>query len=72
MIAGAVNGEGSLKIRVTHKGEDSYLNKVVKMVEEAQTAKSQTQNLADRAAGWLTLLSLSVGFITLVAWLWAR
>nr|WP_157618506.1 heavy metal translocating P-type ATPase [Spirosoma spitsbergense] len=70
VIAGAVNGEGSLKIRVTHKGADSYLNKVVKMVEEAQTAKSQTQNLADRAAGWLTLLSLSVGFITLVAWLW--
>jgi len=69
VIAGAVNGEGSLKIRVTHRGEDSYLNKVVKMVEEAQGAKSRTQNLADRAAGWLTLLSLSVGFITLIAWL---
>ena len=69
VIAGAVNGEGSLKIRVSHRGEDSYLNKVVKMVEEAQGAKSRTQNLADRAAGWLTLLSLSVGFITLIAWL---
>jgi len=69
VIAGAVNGEGSLKIRVTHRGEDSYLNKVVKMVEEAQNAKSQTQSLADRAAGWLTILSLSVGVITLVAWL---
>ncbi len=71
VIAGAVNGEGSLNIRVTHKGEDSYLNKVVKMVEEAQGAKSRTQNLADRAAGWLTIISLSVGLITLVAWLWA-
>ncbi len=71
VIAGAVNGEGSLNIRVTHKGEDSYLNKVVKMVEEAQGAKSRTQNLADRAAGWLTITSLSVGLITLVAWLWA-
>ncbi len=71
VIAGAVNGEGSLKIRVTHRGEDSYLNKVVKMVEEAQTAKSKTQNLADRAAGWLTLLSLSVGLITLIVWLLA-
>lgn len=70
VIAGAVNGEGSLKIKVTHRGEDSYLNKVVKMVEEAQTAKSQTQTLADRAAGWLTIISLSVGLITLVAWLW--
>ncbi|WP_460911190.1 heavy metal translocating P-type ATPase [Spirosoma areae] len=71
VIAGAVNGEGSLKIKVMHKGEDSYLNKVVKMVEEAQNAKSQTQTLADRAAGWLTIISLSVGLITLVAWLWA-
>lgn len=71
VIAGAVNGEGSLKIRVTHRGGDSYLNKVVKMVEEAQTAKSKTQNLADRAAGWLTLLSLSVGLITLIVWLLA-
>ncbi len=70
VIAGAINGEGSLKIKVTHTGEDSYLNKVVKMVEEAQNAKSQTQTLADRAAGWLTILSLSVGLITLVAWLW--
>ena len=71
VIAGAVNGEGALTIRVTHKGEDSYLNKVIRMVEEAQNAKSQTQTLADRAAGWLTLISLSVGLITLVAWLWA-
>lgn len=70
VIAGAVNGEGSLKIRVTHRGEDSYLNKVVRMVEEAQSAKSQTQTLADRAAGWLTLISLSVGLLTLLVWLW--
>ena len=71
VIAGAVNGEGALQVRVTHRGEDSYLNKVVKMVHEAQNAKSQTQTLADRAAGWLTLISLSVGLLTLVAWLWA-
>ncbi|GAB3840890.1 hypothetical protein GCM10028821_46540 [Hymenobacter jeollabukensis] len=70
VIAGAVNGEGALKVRVTHTGEDSYLNKVVGLVREAQNAKSQSQNLADRAAGWLTLLALSVGIITLVAWLW--
>jgi P-type Cu2+ transporter len=71
VIAGAVNGEGSLKVKVTHKGQDSYLNKVVGMVQEAQNAKSQTQTLADRAAGWLTLISLSVGLITLLFWLWS-
>ncbi len=41
------------------------------MVAEAQNAKSQTQNLANRAAGWLTLVSLSVGLVTLLIWLWA-
>ena len=70
VIAGAVNGEGSLQIKVTHRGEDSYLNKVVKMVAEAQNAKSQTQTLADRAAGWLTIISLTIGVLTLVVWLW--
>lgn len=70
VIAGAVNGEGSLTILVTHTGEDSYLNKVVNLVKEAQNAKSKTQTLADRAAGWLTLISLSVGLLTLVTWLW--
>ena len=70
VIAGAVNGEGSLHVKVTHRGEDSYLNKVVRMVDEAQNAKSQTQNLADRAAGWLTIASLTVGIVTLLVWLW--
>lgn len=69
VIAGAINGEGSLRVKVTHKGADSYLNKVVTMVQEAQNAKSQTQTLADRAAGWLTIISLSVGLITLLMWL---
>ncbi|MFD1140846.1 heavy metal translocating P-type ATPase [Larkinella insperata] len=69
VIAGAINGEGSLQVKVTHKGADSYLNKVVTMVQEAQNAKSQTQTLADRAAGWLTIISLSVGLITLLVWL---
>ena len=70
VIAGSVNGEGALTIRVTHQGADSYLSKVVKMVSEAQNAKSQTQALADRAAAWLTAVSLVGGLGTLAVWLW--
>ncbi|WP_460586211.1 heavy metal translocating P-type ATPase [Hymenobacter arcticus] len=70
VIAGSVNGEGALTIRVTHQGADSYLSKVVKMVSEAQQTKSQTQTLADRAAGWLTAVSLLGGLGTLAVWLW--
>jgi P-type Cu2+ transporter len=69
VIGGSINGDGMLKVKVTGTGADSYLNKVIKMVQSAQDAKSRTQNLADRVAKWLTIISLSVGVITLLVWL---
>lgn len=69
VIGGSVNGNGSLKIKVLHTGKDSYLNKVIKLVEDAQKVKSKTQNLADRAAKVLTFVALGGGIITLIVWL---
>ena len=69
VIGGAVNGNGSLTLKVISTGKDSYLNKVVKLVEDAQKIKSKTQNFADRAAKILTFVALGGGFITLVVWL---
>jgi len=69
VIGGAVNGNGSLTIKVVSTGKDSYLNKVVKLVEDAQKVKSKTQNFADRAAKVLTFVALGGGLITLTAWL---
>ena len=69
VIGGSINGNGSLKAKVEHTGKDSYLNKVIKMVEEAQKTKSKMQNLSDRAAKWLTYIALTVGFGTLAVWL---
>ena len=69
VIGGSINGNGSFKIKVEHTGKDSYLNKVIKLVEEAQKAKSKMQNFSDRAAKWLTYIALSVGFGTLAVWL---
>jgi Cu2+-exporting ATPase len=71
VIAGSVNGSGALKMEVTGAGQDSYLQKVVRLVREAQASKSQTQNLADRAARWLTYLAIAAGVLTLAYWLWA-
>lgn len=68
VIGGSINGEGSLKIVVKKTGEDTYLSKVIKLVKEAQESKSKTQNLADRAALWLTIIALSAGAITFIAW----
>jgi P-type Cu2+ transporter len=69
VIGGAVNSNGSLTIKVESTGKDSYLNKVVKLVEDAQKIKSKTQNFADRAAKVLTFVALGGGVITLGVWL---
>ncbi len=69
IIGGSINGNGAVKVKVEHTGKDSYLNKVITLVQEAQKAKSKTQNLANRAAKWLTYIALSLGFLTLAVWL---
>ena len=69
VIGGSINGNGSLKVKVEHTGKDSYLNKVITLVGEAQKSKSKMQNLSDRAAKWLTYIALAVGFGTLAVWL---
>ncbi len=59
VIAGSINGEGSLTIEVEKTGGDSYISQVVDLVSRAQESKSRTQGLADRAAMWLTLIALT-------------
>jgi Cu2+-exporting ATPase len=68
VIGGSINGDGSIEVEVKNIGKDSYLSKVIDMVEKAQKSKSKTQSLADKAAFWLTIVALTVGFITLVVW----
>jgi len=69
LIGGAINGDGVLKAQVTGAGSDSYLNKVINLVQSAQGTKSNTQNLANKVAKWLTIISISVGIITFISWL---
>ncbi len=69
VIAGSVNGNGSLRVKVTHSGADSYLSKVITLVKNAQDAKSNTQLLADKAAKWLTIIALAAGIATFIFWL---
>lgn len=68
VIAGSINGEGALRVTATGVGKDSYLNKVINLVQDAQAAKSNTQNLADKVAKWLTFLAIAVGVITFIYW----
>jgi Cu2+-exporting ATPase len=68
VIAGSINGNGSFKVTVSHAAKDSYLSQVVKLVDDAQKSKSQTQLLADTAAKWLTIIALVTGIATFLYW----
>ncbi len=69
VIGGAVNGEGAITIEVQRTGGETYLSQVIEMVRQAQAARSKTQDLANRAALWLTVIAISVGGVTMATWL---
>ncbi len=69
VIGGAINGEGAVVIEVRHTGKESFLSGVIKLVEDAQASKSRTQDIANRAAFWLTVIALSVSTLTVFSWL---
>jgi len=69
VIGGSINGEGSLMVEIKKTGKDSYLSQVIDMVRQAQESKSATQDLASRAALWLTIIALAGGGITVFVWL---
>ncbi len=68
VIGGSINGEGSLRVRVQATGKDTALAGIMRLVEQAQQSKSNTQILADKAAGWLFYVAIGVAVITAIAW----
>jgi P-type Cu2+ transporter len=68
VIAGTINGDGSLRVRVTATGNETALAGIMRLVEQAQQSKSKTQVLADKAAGWLFYVALAAALITGIAW----
>ncbi|MDE3228889.1 MAG: heavy metal translocating P-type ATPase, partial [Chloroflexota bacterium] len=72
VIAGTVNGSGSLRVTVTRTGERTALAGIMRLVAEAQRSRSRAQDLANRAAAWLTVVALGTAALTLVAWLAVR
>jgi Cu2+-exporting ATPase len=68
VIAGTVNGAGSLRVDVTGTGDQTALSNIMRLVEQAQTSRSRAQALADRAAFLLTLVAIGAGLATFVLW----
>ena len=69
VIGGAINGAGAVTVEVKATGDKTYLSQVIDMVKKAQASRSRTQDVANRAAGWLTYVALTVGFGSLAFWL---
>ncbi|MEK7530853.1 MAG: copper-translocating P-type ATPase [Patescibacteria group bacterium] len=72
VIAGSINGDGSLTVRVTKTGEATFLAGVMRLVAQAESSKSKLQLLADRAALYLTGVAVVAGGATFVSWLFAE
>lgn len=67
VVAGAVNGEGALTVEVKRTGDQTTLSQIQRLVAEAQASRSRFQNLADRAAGWLTYIAVGAGTLTFLS-----
>ncbi|MFQ5796492.1 MAG: heavy metal translocating P-type ATPase [Candidatus Bipolaricaulia bacterium] len=68
VVGGTINGDGSIKIRVTKVGEETALSQIIELVKAAQSSKPRTQRIADRAAHYLTLTAIIVGVGTFAYW----
>jgi Cu2+-exporting ATPase len=69
VAAGTVNGSGSLRVEITGIGDATALAGIMRLVEDAQSSRSRAQDLADRAAAWLTWVALGAGTVTVTIWL---
>ncbi|MGD8427319.1 MAG: heavy metal translocating P-type ATPase [Balneolaceae bacterium] len=68
-IGATINKNGVLRIKATKIGKDTFLNQVIKMVEEAQGSKVPIQEFADRITGIFVPVVIVVALLTLVSWL---
>jgi P-type Cu2+ transporter len=68
VMGGSINGEGAITIEIRKTGGETYLAQVMEMVRKAQESRSRTQDLASRAAVWLTVIALGGGALTFAAW----
>jgi len=68
VIGGSINTDGVLVVQISKIGEETYINQVIKLVKEAQNSQSKTQDLAGRAARWLTVVGVGGGLLTLAVW----
>jgi Cu2+-exporting ATPase len=69
VVAGGINGEGTLTVAVTRTGDETTMSQIMRLVEDAQQSRSEYAVLADRAAMWLTIIAIGIALPTFLIWL---
>lgn len=64
VFCGTINRFGAIDIRATKVGEDSSLQKLIRMVKDAEDKKAPMARVADKAASWLVPAALVISVIT--------
>ena len=64
VFCGTVNRFGSMDIRATKVGQDSSLQTLIRMVQEAEKKQAPMQRIADRCASWLVPVALLIAIVT--------
>lgn len=64
VFCGTINRFGSIDIRATKVGEDSSLQKLIRLVQEAENNKAPMQRIVDQWAAWLVPIALAIAVAT--------
>src|SRR5665811_2128824 len=69
VVAGSVATDNTVRVEITAIGDETALGGIRRLVKEAQETKTDTQILADRAAGWLFYIAVGTALLTVAVWL---
>ena len=69
VIGSTINHQGSLKIKATRVGQDTFLSRVIRMVEECQGSRVPIQDFADRVTGYFVPAVLVISLLAFVSWM---
>lgn len=68
VIGGTINENGMIKIKVEKVGEDSFLNQMIKLIEESQSAKIPIQAFADKITNYFIPIVFTLAIISSLFW----
>ncbi|WP_338462984.1 heavy metal translocating P-type ATPase [Synechococcus elongatus IITB7] len=68
VVGATLNKTGSLTVRATRVGRETFLAQIVQLVQQAQASKAPIQRLADQVTGWFVPVVIAIAILTFVLW----